>query len=242
MTRLAALAVVLAGLPAGRAQVVDLGWDNPRGTLTLSSAARAAFLARLASWGTDTLESYAAFAPDPTLRFGSTGLTAATDVDFVVSFASLAISGSNTLLDRADGGDVFTFNRPISAFGMYVVQAGDGTNVNQFTVRLENTLTGASRDVVLGTFGPGAAFDNAFYFGITDPRRFDRVTIFESIDANDGTLYDDITAGWVDVIAAPSPPSAAAVAPVLNPEPGSLALAFAAAAGLAARRAPGRRR
>jgi len=232
----AGLGVWLAVLSAVHSQTIDLGWDNPRGTLTNSAAARAAFLARLASWGTDTIESYPGFAADPILRFGSTGLTAATDVDFVVTFASLAISGNNSLLDRADGGDVFTFNRPVSAFGTYVIQSGDGTNVNQFTVRLDNTLTGASRDVVLGTFGPGAAFDNAFFFGVTDSRRFNRVTIFESIDANDGTLYDDITAGDVDILAAPWPPATPSTLAVPNPEPGGLALAVVAAAGLAGRR------
>lgn len=204
---------------AAHAQFVYFGLDNPRGTLTHSNVARAAFLARLGMHGTDTLEAYAAFAPDPMLSFPGTGITATTNIDFVAGFAQLAVSGSKLLLDRGDGGDSFTFSAPVGAFGMYVVQAGDGANVNQITVRLENTQLGTARDVVAGTFGPGMAFDSTFFIGVTDRRRFDRVTILESIDANDGTLYDNITVGFLGI-----PSAVAAPLVVTAPEPGVFVL------------------
>src|SRR5947209_11040194 len=86
--RFVVVALLALALPAP-AQVVYFGRDNPRGTIANSFAARNAFLAALKYSGTDTIESYAAFTPDPTLTFGTTGLTAQTDVQYVVAFAPL---------------------------------------------------------------------------------------------------------------------------------------------------------
>jgi hypothetical protein len=217
MPRLIAAAVLIAlALPAP-AQVAFFAHDDPRGTLANSTAARNAFLAALPANGTDTIEGYAAFTPDPTLTFGTTGVTAQTNVDFVAGFAALAVSGNNLLLDRADGGDVFTLSIHVNGFGAFITQAGDGAAANTISYLLENTTLGTSKTVVGGTIGPNATFDNVFFFGVTDTDPFNRVTILETNDAADGILFDDVTIGAV-------------------PEPGSLALVGATVLGYVVRR------
>jgi hypothetical protein len=201
---------------ASHAQTPFFGDDNPRGTFTNSFAARNAFLAALSSSGTDNIESYAPFTPDPTLTFGGTGITATTDVDFVAPEPTLAVSGTQFLVDRGDGPDVFTLSTAVTGFGLFVVQAGDAANQTTITMRLENTVLNTTKDITIGTFGPGRDFDSVFFFGIIDSAPFNRVSLLETpSDAGDGTLYDDITVGF-----------AAAV-----PEPASLALLGLAAGG-----------
>jgi hypothetical protein len=92
--------------------------------------------------------------------------------------------------------DIFTFNQPITAFGYFVSNVGDAKNINTITWRLENTVEGTSKDVVFGTFGPGRATGAVLYLGVTDTQAFNRLTIIESEDF-DGTLLDNITAGYV---------------------------------------------
>lgn len=194
-------ALVVTGV-AQAAPTVYVGSDNPRGTLTNSLAAEASFLAALSSYGTDNLEGFANFTPDPTLSFGATGVTAATDVNFVAAFAILATSGNNVLLDQGpanadDPGipDVFTFNRPVQAFGAFFANVGDAAE-NSIAFILENTALGTSQTVPLGTFGPGRDFNNVLFLGVTDSAPFDRVLVVESFDF-DGALVDDITAGYL---------------------------------------------
>ena len=88
----------------------------------------------------------------------------------------------------------FTFSTPITAFGSYFIQAGD-VAANTLTLRLENTLLGTSKDVVMGTVGPNANFNNVFYFGLTDTDAFNRVTLLPS-NGGDGILLDNVTAGY----------------------------------------------
>src|SRR5215471_14591617 len=83
------------------AQTIFFGDDNPRGTLTNSFLARNSFQAALSVFGTDDIESYPAFTPMPTLTFGATGITSATNVNFVADFAgqpfNYAASGTKEL-------------------------------------------------------------------------------------------------------------------------------------------------
>jgi hypothetical protein len=188
------------------APLVYFGLDDPRGTLVNSTAAFNSFTATLSSYGTDTLETYAGFTEDPTLTFGSTGITAGTDFDIVASFAVLAVAGNNALLDKgpaAAGGpainDTFLFNLPITAFGTFVSNGGDASTANSISLLVENTVLGTSKTVEIGTLGPGASFNNVVFFGFTDTEAFNKITLIESFDY-DGLLLDNITAGQVTAV------------------------------------------
>jgi prepilin-type N-terminal cleavage/methylation domain-containing protein len=130
-------------------------------------------------------------------------LEATTDFNQVFSFFPLAVSPDSALLDQGpsapDGpgfNDWIQFPQPITAFGSYFSQAGDGL-ANTLVLRLENTQFGTRRDISVGSLGPGAPFYNVFFFGVTDAEPFNRVTMIESLDY-DGILLDDIVAGFVD--------------------------------------------
>jgi hypothetical protein len=218
-----AAAVALSATPALATVLTFFGADDPKGSLTNSSQAEKNFQATLSVYGTETFEALAPFTPDPALAFGATGITATSDVDYVAPFPPLAVSGSNLILDQGpksanDPGlpDVFTFNQPITAFGSYFTQAGDGP-ANTIILLLQNTLLGTSKTVTVGTLGPNAGFDNAVFFGVTDTDAFNRVSMIESYDF-DGVLLDNVTAGQV-------------------PEPSTLALLVAGLGALALVRA-----
>lgn len=190
-------------LKAGAAPQLFVGYDSPRGALPNSLQAQTDFQNSLYSFGVDTLESLPGFTADPTLSFGAGGLTAQANVKYSVSFAALAISGNISLLDdgppAAGGGaipDTFTFSSPVTAFGSFFSNVGDSV-ANTITLQLENTLRGTSKNVVVGTYGPGGAFNNVVFAGVTDSEPFNRVTLVESSDY-DGLLLDNITAGYVE--------------------------------------------
>jgi hypothetical protein len=216
------LVLVASAQSSAAAQQVYFGRDASKADLTNANVARSDFLSHLASFGVEDLETKAGVA-DPMLAFGATGITATTDFDTAFSFASTAVSGTVALLDKgpaaADGpafDDFMVLSQPVTAFGSYFTQGGDG-NANTLTLRLENTMLGMSKDVML-TLGPGWEFFNVFFLGVTDADPFNRVTMIESLDF-DGILLDDITVG------------------TLVPEPGAFGLwaAGALAAGLAGR-------
>lgn len=198
----ATLALLALTASAARAQTTYFGLDDPRGTLTNSLNARGNFLATLVASGTDNLESFANGTPAPTLVFGATGVTATTNLAFIATFPPLAESGANAVLDAgpataSDPGipDVFNLSAPVTAFGSFFANAGDG-GANTITFVLENTVLATSKSVVVGPLGPGATFDNVFFFGVTDTTPFNRVTMIESLDF-DGILLDDVTIGFV---------------------------------------------
>lgn len=180
--------------------------DSPRGAFPNAKAERAEFLATLDSFGVDTLDGFASFTPDPTLSFGATGITATTQVAYVAPFA--AVSGTKALLDQGPAKadqpgipDIFTLSAPVTAFGYYVSNIGDGP-ANVVTITLENISLGTSKQIVFDPVGSGLAADAVVFFGVTDADPFDRVTISESYDY-DGTLYDDITVGFLKPVPEP---------------------------------------
>jgi hypothetical protein len=207
MNRTTSIGILLACIVAGFAPNHSLGAattyfgiDPSKLDLTNSNAARNSFVAALGSFAEETMEGFAVDTPDPVL-FAGTPFEATSDFDRVVAFAPVAVSGSNALLDAgppAAGGtpvnDVVQFSQPITAFGSYFGQGGDGVP-NVLTLRLENTSLGTSRDVTV-TLGPGAPFFNIAFFGVTDTDPFDRVTMLESEDF-DGILLDNTVAGHV---------------------------------------------
>jgi hypothetical protein len=165
------------------------------------------FTATLSSFGVDGAESAAGF--DPTLVFGGTGITAASQGALVQAAPTFQI-GTQALLESDAAGfpqvnTSFTFNQHITAFGLFVIQAGDGANNNNpITFRLTDTATSQSVDVQRQV-GPGWGNNNVFFFGVTDTVPFNQVTLIEAGDMADGMLYDNVVAGIV-------------------PEPGSLGL------------------
>jgi hypothetical protein len=192
------LALVLSS-PAAAAPVTYFGLDASKQDLTNANAARSDFVATLDSFVVETMESLSG-QTDPTV-FAGTPFHAATDFDQVFGVFAFSVSGNNALLDQgppsAEGpgfDDWVQFSQPITAFGSYFAQGGDGL-ANNLTLRLENTTLGTSKDVSL-TLGPGAPFLNIFFFGVTDTDPFDRVTMIETVDY-DGMLLDDMVTGFV---------------------------------------------
>jgi hypothetical protein len=49
---------------------------------------------------------------------------------------------------------------------------------------------------VVVPIGPNWGTNNVFFLGVTDTVPFDRVQIVETGDATDGTLYDNVLAGF----------------------------------------------
>ena len=199
---LALACLFLACGSATAAPVTYFGDDNPRGTFTNSFAARDSFLNSLDSYGIDTLENYKSFVADPTLTFAPLSITATTQVSFIAP--SNAVSGTKALLDQGPTGagkasidDVFSISTPVTAFGLFIANIGD-TYENTLSLILENTLLGpsATRTVVIGTFAPVRSQDNTIFFGVTDTLPFNKISVHESEDY-DGTLYDNITVGYV---------------------------------------------
>jgi hypothetical protein len=209
--------------------------DNMLATPSLpnSTAAFNAFTATLSSYGIEDIESINTGAPtfgfDPQLVFGGTSITAHTNptgllptttavappfAGFSIGAKALVESDALALFDpqapqfpTAD--TVFTFNQPITAFGVFVIQAGDGpVNNNPMTFRLIDTTTNLFVDAPAPPLqvGPNWGSNNVFFLGVTDTVPFDRVQIIETGDAADGMLYDNIVAGFA------------------IPEPGSLVL------------------
>ena len=181
--------------------------DTRPADLAAANSVQSTFLAALSSSGTETLDELAG-SPilgqgNPTLTFGASGITAATTYSGAFSVPVLPVSAPIALVEQpaANGAppwtNMMTFSSPVTAFGSYFIQAGD-VLANTVTLRFENTSLGTSKDVVMGTIGPGASFSNVFYFGVTDTDPFNRVTLLPS-NNGDGILLDNITIGTVAV-------------------------------------------
>jgi hypothetical protein len=180
--------------------------------LAVATPVETTFLAALSSYGTETYDEVSATERSQNLHMNQQ--LAFNNFDpAVANFAAVelapgfTVSGQVGLLEEPetppDAND-FIFTSPITAFGSYFLQAGDMSNVDTITLRLENTVLGTSTDVTVGTVGPGASLQNVFYFGVTDTNPFNKVTMLLSINT-DGIVLDNTTAGLVPV---PEPSSA----------------------------------
>lgn len=194
------VALLLSWTAAAEAQVTYFGQDDSNLDLTNSNAARNSFVASLGSFYEETYEGIGGEF-NPTIFVG-TPYQANTTFAQVVSFGPLAVSPTKLLLEIGPQGpndpvffDSMTFAQPITAFGTYIAQAGDG-DANEITLRLENTLLDSSKDVIVGTIGPQAPFGNVLFFGVTDTAPFNKVTLIESFDY-DGILLDNTIVGVV---------------------------------------------
>ncbi len=196
---LATASVSLAG------QSTFFAKDDPKGTLANTTASFNAFVATLSNYGVDDLESFASFTPDPTLTFGTTGITAASNFNNVSTFAALAVSGNNFLRDDGPASataaainDTWLLSTPVTAFGFFFSNGGDASTANTVSLLVENTITLTSKVVPIATLGPTAGFNNVVFFGLTDTDPFNKVTVVESFDF-DGLLFDNVTAGYVAI-------------------------------------------
>jgi hypothetical protein len=234
-TRLSFLAVGLISFcgwsqPGKAAQVVFFDRDDSSTFMTSlpnSLAKFTQFTGALTAFGINDIDSVAA-GPNPTLTFGATGITATTQGVVATSAPGFQI-GSQALLELDAAGSpqvntVLTFNQSINAFGLYVIQGGDGANNNNpTTFRLSDTANpGIFSDVPAIQVGPGWGQDNVYFFGVIDTVPFNQVEIREAGDFADGQLYDNIVAGV--------------------PEPGSLVLMALGGMVLAGRVIRSRRR
>jgi prepilin-type N-terminal cleavage/methylation domain-containing protein/prepilin-type processing-associated H-X9-DG protein len=193
VTALCGIAQPFVCTVACAAPVTYFGRDASKLDLTAANGARQEFLASLETYGVENFESLSG-RQNPTLTFGTTGITANTGFsNGVFSQFAYAVSGLNFVWDTAGVNDWLEFSAPITAFGSYFVQGGDGP-ANTFSVRLENTLAGSSKEVPIHTLGPNWPFYNVFFFGVTDTEPFNRVALIETHD-NDGILLDDLIAG-----------------------------------------------
>jgi Dockerin type I domain len=198
-----AIVIALTSTALSAPQTYFGGPDESKNDLTLSNAARNNFLANLSSWGIEDLETLGGQI-NPTLAFSGTGITAATGFsNGVQSETAFSVSGKNFLLDTEGVDDWLQFSQPVTAFGAYLTQSGDGpsrppisTPPNRFSFRLENTVTGTSKDVFIANLGPDWPFYNVVFVGVTDTEPFNRISFVESYD-HDGILPDDLIAGFV---------------------------------------------
>ena len=195
------IAISVLSRPGLGAATVFFDRDDPTTFMTSfpnSLAKFNQFTGSLTSFGVDSIDS--AVGVNPPLTFGATGITATTQ-GVVAQSAPGFMIGTQALLELDAAGapqvdTVFTFNQYITAFGLYVIQGGDGQNNNPTKFRLRNTATNAFTDVPV-QIGPGWSTDNAFFFGVTDTTAFNEVQILESTDFADGMLYDNVVAGKV---------------------------------------------
>lgn len=202
-----ALAVLLAvawrAIACAAPTVYFGGPDESKLSLAAASAQRAAFLGSLSSYGVEDLEGLAGQA-NPTLDFSPTGVAASTGFsNGVFSQPVYAVSGTCFLWDSDGADDWLQFSEPITGFGSYIVQSGDGASAppssrppNVLTFHLENTQLGTTKDVVVQSLGPDWPFYNVVFVGVTDAEPFDRISFHESVDF-DGLLWDDLIVGHV---------------------------------------------
>lgn len=198
----AGLAVM--GISTANAELVSHfgGPDTSKLSLNAASSARAAFLATLDSYGVEDLEARSG--ANPELTFGETGITAATGFsNGVNSHLAYSVSGLKFLWDTEGIDDFLEFSEPVTAFGSYIVQGGDGSSAppvptpsNNLTFRLENTIAGTSKEVSIQSLGPDWPFYNVIFVGVTDTEPFNRISFHETYDY-DGLLWDDLVAGFV---------------------------------------------
>lgn len=235
---LAARIALALGLLAGvapRAQAVNFaffgGPDESKLNLTQPGSnvtrLRNEFLTGFSSYGIEDLEDNAGQV-NPTLTFPGTGLTATTGfANGVNSQFAYAVSGFNFLWDTEGVADWVQFSAPITMFGAYIVQGGDGASApptstppNELKFRLENTLLGTSKEVSIQNLGPDWSFYNVNFVGIMDTVPFNKISFMESYD-HDGLLWDDLIAGF----ARPAPEASVWQAQAVQvPEPGALVL------------------
>lgn len=207
--------------PSLGAPTIFFGLDNNSGDIVPhpnSDAEFNRFLTYLVSYGVEPVDGIDTNTPlipgvnvafDPTLVFrtnpngtgSTTGITAQASGVFATDgtpFQNLAIgtksiSETDTIFPPPTVNTSFEFNQPVTAFGLYLMQAGD-TVQNTITFQLENTSTSATASVPV-VAGPNWGDRSIFFLGIGSDFPFNKVTLLESVDGADGQVYDHFVAG-----------------------------------------------
>jgi PEP-CTERM motif len=255
------LAVAAAWAPPSAAATVFTGEDLSAGSVAgmpNAFAARDQFVAQLSGVGTEGFESFASGTnffgnPAAVLDFAGSGITASLTGGFVRDTPSdgrFAADGTNFLVTSFNRR--ITFNAPVEAFGLFVIDANEVDN-DPATVTINgNTLTQADIearpfDSVDGIFrvvterAPGSfelLFDggtfpadgSALFVGLIDAANpFSNIILINGASGLDGQFtdnfaYDGLTVGT-------------AMAPIPEPSTWALmALGLAGVAGMAKRR------
>lgn len=222
---------------------------------TSSTAAQTTFISNLSSFGVQTLEGFAVgtlISDADTLTFGSTGVTATTTGGLIRGqpfSGRFAMSGDNYL--STDNNQRLTFSVPITAFGLFVVDANELDN-DPATVKVggkvltEAQILARPFDSVDGIFrivterSPGVfevLFDggappgvdsSAMFVGLTNTANpFTNIILVNGSRGLDAAYLDSF--GYDDFIVGTARVSAVS-------EPGTLALLGLGLAGLAALR------
>jgi hypothetical protein len=209
-----ALSIVASAQPARAAITTIFDRDDSSSFMFSypnSQAAYNTFTSSLGFFGLSTIDA-ATPGANPTLSFPSTVVTATTssvnasaNPGFMIGSQSLQ---EGDLFGPPAANSVFNFSHYLTAFGLYVIQGGDGVNDNLVKFRLTNTVANTFVDVPVQV-GPGWGFDNVFFFGITDSNPFNQVTIIESNSAPGGDLADGMLFDNIVIRAVPEPSSLA---------------------------------
>jgi hypothetical protein len=208
---LIAATALATGEAAGQAIYTSLPLpvpDNRPDDQTAAVVAEKSFLATLPSYGTETYDEITGaglgFTNSQALTFGASGITGTAEFSGVFQIPALPtiISTPSALVEQpsvpqhpAPYNNDITLSQPVTSFGSYFIQAGDQA-ADTLTLQLDNTILGTTQDVVMGTVGPDANFNNVFYFGVTDINPFNRITLLLT-NSNDGILLDNTTVGNV---------------------------------------------
>jgi hypothetical protein len=195
------LCLLCVAAPCSNAMVTFFGQDSyPIVSHTNSDAAQASFLSAISDFGTENYDALSG--SNPSLTFGSTGITALTlNCSINTTLPALVVTppyslGSFGIYPQPL---TFLFNEPITAFGTYIFDAG--TIGGALSLWLENSGDPAfNQTVAIGN--PPSVSSNMLYFGLLDTLKpFDKIT-FQNTVIGDGITLDNTT---VAAAAVPEP-------------------------------------
>ena len=225
-TSATALMITAIAINPANAYTIFFGEDlNSSATIPLASfpnasAAEADFLTNLVGVGTETFESFAVGAVDPTLNFltpsgpvlanfNGNGAVRSVAPGNTNQFGRYATSGSKYFeAVAAEGGNSISFNEPIAAFGFFGVDIGDFGGRIQLTLSGNNATTLTVPNTISETFGETDG--SVLFFGLiaeNDSETFTDVA-FEMNAPGTGTeidvfAFDDFTIGSLEQVNPP---------------------------------------
>ncbi len=190
-----------------------------------SNAANASFLSRLTNPGVANFENFADNTANPSINFGSAGITATLSGGSVASTANGTTNGVGRYGISGDpdgnGRDSYyetssaltlTFSSPVGAFGFYGIDIGDFNG--QVTV---TTVGGLSKLFNVGNTLNGAGGGVLFWGLISDTATFTSISFGNTASGTDFFGFDNFTIG-----------SLTQITPTTVPEPSTFILMLAA--------------
>lgn len=238
---LAVLSVVAAGSAQAQCPVGSFcyfgtdvnGSSTARASNVNSLAARNSFFTTLTGVGTETFESFASGASNPTLTFPGAGTAqisgggaVATQGAGTNGFGRYPVSGSNyyEATSAYGGGATFstTFASPVAAFGFYGIDIGEFGSQLSLVFHLSGGGTASWALPYVATNGTDTQRDGSLlYAGFIGSQTFTGVD-FIGTSSDDVFGFDDMTIGSQQQV----------IIPTTTPEPGSMVLLASGLAGL----------